>query len=120
AADLALHFIRAVRDAAEHAAEETAGDPGGRAEGTDLRRLARRHVAVRTFLAVELELVPAIGGKVFVVTGERDARHAGHYHRLSMSRQHATAATLCVVLVLAFTWPLLPNLGRAVAEPGER
>jgi len=36
-----------------------------------------------------------------------------------MSRQHAAAAVVFIALAVAFTWPLTPNLGRAVAEPGD-
>ncbi|HEX6097515.1 MAG TPA: hypothetical protein VF432_14400 [Thermoanaerobaculia bacterium] len=36
-----------------------------------------------------------------------------------MRRQHVLAAAIFVVLTLAMTWPLAPNLGRAVADPGD-
>ncbi|HEX6083176.1 MAG TPA: hypothetical protein VF266_01545 [Thermoanaerobaculia bacterium] len=36
-----------------------------------------------------------------------------------MRRQHFGAAIVFVVLSIAFTWPLAPNLGRAVADPGD-
>jgi hypothetical protein len=36
-----------------------------------------------------------------------------------MSRQHAGAALVFVALSVAMTWPLLPNLGRAVSDPGD-
>src|ERR1044071_6590563 len=36
-----------------------------------------------------------------------------------MSRQHALAALLFTALAVAFTWPLVLNLDRAVAEPGD-
>ncbi|HEX2122253.1 MAG TPA: hypothetical protein VHL59_11480 [Thermoanaerobaculia bacterium] len=36
-----------------------------------------------------------------------------------MAKQHAAAALLFVALAVAFTWPLTPNLGRAVADPGD-
>lgn len=36
-----------------------------------------------------------------------------------MGRQHALAALLFAALAVAFTWPLVLNLDRAVAEPGD-
>ena len=36
-----------------------------------------------------------------------------------MRRQYAGAAVLFVLLAIAFTWPLAPNLDRAVADPGD-
>ncbi|HVE71678.1 MAG TPA: hypothetical protein VNI54_09945 [Thermoanaerobaculia bacterium] len=36
-----------------------------------------------------------------------------------MWRQYAGAAILFVLLAIAFTWPLAPNLDRAVADPGD-
>lgn len=36
-----------------------------------------------------------------------------------MRRQHLAAATLFVALTLAMTWPLAPNLNRAVSDPGD-
>jgi hypothetical protein len=36
-----------------------------------------------------------------------------------MGRQHVLAAAIFVVLALAMTWPLAPNLGRAAADPGD-
>jgi len=36
-----------------------------------------------------------------------------------MRRQHAAAAAVFAALSIAFTWPLTPNLGRAVADPGD-
>ena len=36
-----------------------------------------------------------------------------------MGRQHAAAALLFIALSVAMTWPLAPNLGRAVADPGD-
>lgn len=36
-----------------------------------------------------------------------------------MRRQYAAAAAAFIVLSIAMTWPLLPNLGRAVAYPGD-
>src|SRR6185436_724110 len=75
AADGPLHLVRAVGDVAEEAAEEAAGRARRRAEHAHRRRLERRHVAVVALLAVELELVPAIGGEIFVIAGEWDGDH---------------------------------------------
>jgi hypothetical protein len=36
-----------------------------------------------------------------------------------MARRHAAAAALFAALSIAITWPLLPNLGSAVAYPGD-
>jgi hypothetical protein len=36
-----------------------------------------------------------------------------------MTRQHLAAAALFVALTLAMTWPLAPNLNRAVSDPGD-
>lgn len=36
-----------------------------------------------------------------------------------MSRQHAAAAGLFLLLSVAMTWPLAPNLGSAVSDPGD-
>ena len=36
-----------------------------------------------------------------------------------MSRQHAAAAVIFVLLSIAMTWPLAPNLGRAVSDFGD-
>jgi hypothetical protein len=36
-----------------------------------------------------------------------------------MRRQHLAAAALFVALTLAMTWPLAPNLNRAVSDPGD-
>ncbi|HUR79549.1 MAG TPA: hypothetical protein VM733_02200 [Thermoanaerobaculia bacterium] len=36
-----------------------------------------------------------------------------------MRRQHLAAAIVFIVLSIAFTWPLAPNLDRAVADPGD-
>lgn len=36
-----------------------------------------------------------------------------------MSRQHAAVAALFVVLSVLMTWPLAPNLDRAVSDPGD-
>src|SRR5687768_12229608 len=119
AADGALHLVGAVRDSAEDAAEQAAGDLRGRAEQAHLRGLKARHVAVVAFLAVELELVAAIGGEVVVVSGEGDGWHAPNYHPRGMARQHLGAAILFIALSIAFTWPLAPNLGRAVSDPGD-
>src|ERR1051325_11831560 len=71
----ALHFVRAVRHAAEYAAEEPAGHARRRAQRADLRRLERRHIAVLALLAIELELISAIGREVFVVSGKGDRWH---------------------------------------------
>src|SRR4028118_1397291 len=71
-----LDLVGAVRHPAEDAAEEVAGDLGGRCGHPQLRRLEARHVAVATLLAVELELIPAVGGEILVISGELDVRHA--------------------------------------------
>jgi hypothetical protein len=36
-----------------------------------------------------------------------------------MSRQHAAAAALFIALTVAMTWPLTPNVARAVSDPGD-
>lgn len=36
-----------------------------------------------------------------------------------MSRQHVSAALVFAALSIAMTWPLLPNLGTAVSDPGD-
>ncbi len=36
-----------------------------------------------------------------------------------MRRQHLAAAIVFTLLAIAFTWPLAPNLNRAVADPGD-
>lgn len=36
-----------------------------------------------------------------------------------MRRQHVAAAILFIALSIAYTWPLTPNLGRAVSDPGD-
>ena len=36
-----------------------------------------------------------------------------------MRRQHVLAAAIFALLAIAFTWPLAPNLDRAVADPGD-
>jgi hypothetical protein len=36
-----------------------------------------------------------------------------------MGRQHAAAALLFIALSVGMTWPLAPNLGRAVSDPGD-
>jgi hypothetical protein len=74
-ADGALHFVCAVGDASEDAAEEIAGDARGRSEDAHRRGLESGHVAVVALLAEELELISAIGGQVFVVSGEADGDH---------------------------------------------
>src|SRR5439155_10366560 len=75
AADGALHLVRAVRDAAEDAAEEVPGHARRRSEAPDGRGLERRHVAVLALLTVELELISAIGREIFVVSGESNGNH---------------------------------------------
>ncbi len=41
------------------------------------------------------------------------------YHRRVKLPKHAAAAVLFAVLAIFMTWPLLPNLNRAVAYPGD-
>src|SRR5829696_7326360 len=36
-----------------------------------------------------------------------------------MTRQDAAAALLFIALSVGMTWPLAPNLGRAVSDPGD-
>src|SRR5207248_1387464 len=74
-ADGALHFVRAVCDASENAAEQIARDARGRSEDAHRRGLECRHVAVVALLAEELELIAAIGGQVFVVSDEANGNH---------------------------------------------
>src|SRR4051794_15535625 len=74
-ADGALHFVRAVGHASENAAEEIARDPSGRSEDAHRRGLESGHVAVVALLAEKLELISAIGGQVFVISGEADGNH---------------------------------------------
>src|SRR3954447_8216139 len=41
------------------------------------------------------------------------------YHRRLMMKRHILAAILFAILSIFMTWPLLPNIGRAVAYPGD-
>src|SRR4051795_5277366 len=74
-ADGALHFVRAFGHASEDAAEETSGDARRGSEDAHRRVFETRHVAVVALLAEELELITAIGGQVFVISGEADGNH---------------------------------------------
>ena len=93
----ALHFVRAVCDASENAAEQIARDARGRSEDAHRRGLECRHVAVVALLAEELELIAAIGGQVFVVSGEANGNH---WVSLGIdSRFHQFIATVTVLLL---------------------
>src|SRR4051794_30948978 len=74
-ADGALHLVARIGDVAEEAAEQTRRRAGRGAEDADGRGLERRHVAVVALLAIELELEPAIGRQVLVVSGETNGNH---------------------------------------------
>ncbi len=71
-----FHFVRGVACAAP-TAEETVGDVQDRFGHTDGGGLELSHVAVAAFVAMELELVAAVGGKIVVVVDELNERHMG-------------------------------------------
>src|SRR5581483_12405621 len=93
AADGALDVVGRVAGRAEHAAEQVAGGAQQAGAGAEDRGLERRQVAVAAMVAVEPELVAAIGGQVLVVGDELD--HLGHAHIPRVRRQIREAARSC-------------------------
>jgi hypothetical protein len=75
AADRALHLVGRVAGRRGPAAEEVAGRAQKRAGRAQSRCLIARHEAVAALVTVELELVAAIRGQVFVVADELNHRH---------------------------------------------
>ena len=71
-----FHFVCGVACSAP-TAEETVGDVQDRFSHTDGGGLELGHVAIAAFVAVELELVATVGGKVVVVVDELNERHMG-------------------------------------------